>query len=214
VETSNRIKDFLCALVISDWKSEPYHENQNFAEICYATIKAAINRLLNQSGALADFWLLAVQFVCHVLNRLASSNLKWIPPLQVLSGQTQDISALLVCAFWEPVYYNPHSNCFPSHHNEELGHWVGVATHVRDALTFKILSPHQKVIYRSIIWSALDPKLRHKRLAPLGGEVSHAADKLFLRSKSDKATTDEPSVPRRMPTIDPKDLLGLTFLKD
>jgi hypothetical protein len=145
---------------------------------------------------------------------LASSTLKWIPPLQVLTGQTQDISDLLVCAFWEPVYYNPHSDGFPSHRNEELGHWVGVTTHFGDALTFKILSPQHKVIYRSIIWSALDPKLRHKHLAPLGGEVSHAADRLFVRSKLDQANTDEPSVPRHMPTIDPKDLLGRTFLKD
>ena len=209
-----RLKDILRALVISDWQSEPYHENQNFAENRYATIKAATNRVLNQSGAPADCWLLAVQYVCHVLNHLASSTLKWIPPLQALTGQTQDISALLVCAFWEPVYYDPHSDGFPSNRNEELGHWVGIATHVGDTLTFKILSPQQKVIYRSIIRSALDPTLRHKRLAPLGGEVSHADDKLFVRSKSDPAITDEPSVPRRMPTIDPKDLLGCTFLKD
>jgi hypothetical protein len=134
--------------------------------------------------------------------------------LQVLAGQTQDISALLVCAFWEPVYYNPRYDGFPSHRNEELGHWVGITTHVGDALTFNILYPQHKVIYCSIIRSALDPTLRHKRLAPLGGEVSHEADTLFFRSKSNQANTDEPSVPRRMPTIDPKDLLGRTFLKD
>jgi hypothetical protein len=81
-------------------------------------------------------------------------------------------------------------------------------------LTFKILSPQQKVLYRLIIWSELDPTLCHKRLAPLGGEVSRVANKLFVSSKSDKAITDEPSVPRRMATIDPKDLLGRTFLKD
>jgi hypothetical protein len=46
------------------------------------------------------------------------------------------------------------------------------------------------LIYCSIIWSALDPTLRHKCLAPLGGEVSHAADKLFVQSKLDKANTD------------------------
>jgi hypothetical protein len=39
-----------------------------------------------------------------------------------------------------------------------------------------------------------------------------AADKLFVRSKL--ANTDEPSVPRRKPTIDSKDLWGRTFLKD
>jgi hypothetical protein len=32
-ETSKCIKDTLFALVISDWQSKPYHENQSFAEI-------------------------------------------------------------------------------------------------------------------------------------------------------------------------------------
>jgi hypothetical protein len=118
---------------------------------------------------------------------------------------------LLVCAFWEPVYYNPHSDGFPSHCNEELGHWVGVVTHVGDVLTFKFLSQQPKGIFRSIIRSALDPTLCHKRIAPLGGEVSHAADKLFVRSKLYEPNTDEPSVPRHMATID---LLDRTFLKD
>jgi hypothetical protein len=121
---------------------------------------------------------------------------------------------LLVCAFWEPVYYNPHHDGFPSNHNEELGNWVGVASDVGDALRFKIISPSKKIIFRSVIRSALDPTLRHKRLAPLGGEISHVDDKLFVRSKAEKSTTDEPGVPRRMPTIDPKDLMGCTFLKD
>jgi hypothetical protein len=216
-ETSTRVKDILRALVISDWQSEPYQENQNFAENRYATIKAATNRVLNQSGASADSWLLAVQYVCHVLNHLASSTLGWMPPLQVLTGQTPDTSALLVCAFWEPVYYNPHYDGFPSSPNEELGRWVGVAPNVGDALTFKILSPANKVIFRSVIRSALDPSLRHKRLAPLGGESNHADDKIFVRANSDKSTTAKkggPSVPSRMPTIDPKDLMGRTFLKD
>jgi septum formation inhibitor MinC len=30
-EMSERVKQILCALVISSWYSEPYHENQNFA---------------------------------------------------------------------------------------------------------------------------------------------------------------------------------------
>jgi hypothetical protein len=76
-ETSTRTKDILQALVISDWKCKPYHENQNFAEHRYATIKAATNCVLNQSGTPADCWLLAVQYLCHVLSLLASSTLKW-----------------------------------------------------------------------------------------------------------------------------------------
>ena len=39
-EMSEGVKQIFCALVISAWYSEPYHENQNFAENRYATIKA------------------------------------------------------------------------------------------------------------------------------------------------------------------------------
>ena len=213
-ETSSRVKDILRALVIADWQSEPYQENQNFAENRYGTIKAATNRVLNRSGAPADCWLLALMYVCYVLNHMASSTLGWIPPLQKLTGQTQDTSALFVCSFYEPVYYDPHYDSFPSSSNEELGHWVGVADHVGDALTFKVLTPSRKVIYRSVIRSALDPSTRHKRLAPLGGETNQVGDKVFIRSNFDTSDLDCPSVARRMPTIDPKSLIGRTFLKE
>ena len=147
-ETSARTKDILRALVIADWQSEPYQENQNFADNRYATIKSATNRVMNRSGAPADCWLLALMYVCYVLNVLFSATLGWVPPLQVLTGQTQDTSALFVCSFYEPVYYNPHYDGFPSSITEQLGRWAGVATHVGDALTFKILTTSNKVIYR------------------------------------------------------------------
>jgi hypothetical protein len=205
-ETSTHIKDILCALVIGEWQSEPYQENQNFVENRQATIKAATNRVLNQSGAPASCWLLAVQYVCHVLNLLASATLDWVPPLQALTGQTQDTSTLLVCAFYEPVYYNPHNHGFPSNSNEALGRWVGIATHVGDALTFKLLSDSNKIVFRYVIWSALDYTLRHKRLAPLDGEpgINHAYNKNFDWSNLDASSKADLTVPRRMPTIEPK----------
>jgi hypothetical protein len=77
--------------------------------------------------------------------------------------------ALLVWALYEPVYYNPHFDGFPSNPNEELWHWVSVATYVGDILTYKLLTSNQKVIFRSVIRSALAPTLLHKRLATNGG---------------------------------------------
>jgi hypothetical protein len=108
---------------------------------------------------------------------LPIATLKWLPPLKLLTGQTQDTSTLMVCAIYEPVYYNPHYNGFPSNPNEELGHWVGVATNVGDTLTFKLLTSNQMVIFRFIIWSSLDPTICRKNLVPLGGEqgTNHAS---------------------------------------
>jgi hypothetical protein len=45
-ETSECAKQILCALFIGSWYSEPYHENQNFTENCYDTIKATTNRVM------------------------------------------------------------------------------------------------------------------------------------------------------------------------
>jgi hypothetical protein len=218
-EMSLRVRQILRALFISAWYSEPYHENQNFAENRYGTIKATTNRVMNNSGAPAYTWLLCLMYVCLLLNHLASAALNWIPPEQKLTGRTPDISKFLHFSFYEPVYYHAYTDTFPSGSNEEQGWWVGIAMHVGDALTYKILTKHNKVIYRSAIRSALDPAKRNQRLSPLGGEISsnYLGDKIFIRSsqrQDDIELDSDPSIKRRMVTIDPKDLIGRTFLKD
>jgi hypothetical protein len=115
------------------------------------TLKAATNRVMNFSGAPANTWLLSLMYVCILLNRLASTALGWKTPLQVLTGQTPDISKSLHFSFYEPVYYHLYSDSFPSSSNEEQGWWVGIATHVGDALTYKILTKQNTVIFRSAV---------------------------------------------------------------
>ena len=68
----------------------------------------------------------------------------------------------------------------------------------------------------------MDPAKRNHRLSPLGGEKSSnfLGDNMFIRSKSIypidglELLDGDPSVKQRMVTIDPKDLIGRTFLKD
>jgi hypothetical protein len=94
-ETIERAKQIFYILFISSWYSEPYNENQNFAENRYATIKATTNRVMDFSGAPATTWLLALCYVCLLLNHLASAALGWKSPEQVLTGQQPDISKFL-----------------------------------------------------------------------------------------------------------------------
>jgi hypothetical protein len=150
-ETSEPVKQILCALVISAWYSEPYHENQNFAENWYGTIKTSTNWVMNLSGAPAHTWLQAMLYVCLLMKHIASAVLGWKSPEQVLTGQPPDISKFLHFSFYEPVYCNSYSNTFPSASNEEQGWMVGVATHVGDALTYKVLTKQHKVIYHLAI---------------------------------------------------------------
>jgi hypothetical protein len=182
-EMSDCVKDILRALVISDWQSEPYHQNQNFSENRYATIKVATNRALNRSGSPAPLWLLALAYVCLLLNHMASIALGWVPPNQSLTGQTQDISKFLHFSFYEPVYYHPYSDAFPSASNEEKGWWVGIATTVGDALTYMIQTKTNKAIYLSDIRSALTPATRNHHLSSLGG--SHHPPLMVIKYLSD-----------------------------
>ena len=215
-EMSHRVQQILRALCIQSWYSEPFHQNQNFAENRYGTIKALTNKVLNLSGAPAHTWLLCMMYVCLLLNHLASSALDWCTPEQKLTGRTADISKFLHFSFFEPVYYHAYSDSFPSESNEEQGWWVGIATHVGDALTYKVLTKNNKVIYRSAIRPALDPAKRNQRLSPPGGETP--SNTVFIRSSrhgsENSPEETRPSVKNRMVTIDPKDLIGRTFLKD
>ena len=50
-EISNKVMDILRAYHISNWHSEPYHQNHNPAEWRYRTIKSWTNTVMNRSGA-------------------------------------------------------------------------------------------------------------------------------------------------------------------
>jgi uncharacterized membrane protein YdfJ with MMPL/SSD domain len=86
-KTETSFKQILHTLFIILWFSEPYHENQNFAENCYAAIKATTNRVMSFSGAPATTWLLDMCYVCLLLNHLASAALGWKSTEQVLNDQ-------------------------------------------------------------------------------------------------------------------------------
>jgi hypothetical protein len=51
VEISNKVKDTLCALCISDWQSEAYQQQQNPAEHRYQTIKSITNTIPDCTGS-------------------------------------------------------------------------------------------------------------------------------------------------------------------
>ena len=74
-EISNEVMDILRAYHISNWHSEPYHQNQNPAEWRYRTIKSWANTVMNRSGAPANCWLLCLIYVCYLLNHISCAAL-------------------------------------------------------------------------------------------------------------------------------------------
>jgi hypothetical protein len=62
------------------------------------------NTIMDRTGLMPQTWLLALMYVCFVLNFTASASLNWRTPMEVLTGSTPDISPLLSFEWWEPVY--------------------------------------------------------------------------------------------------------------
>jgi hypothetical protein len=56
-------------------KSEPYHQNQHFAQNQYITNKSLKNWMLNCSSVPLLTWLLAMSYACCILSYLASISL-------------------------------------------------------------------------------------------------------------------------------------------
>ena len=230
---SNKVTDILRAYHISNWHSEPYHQNRNPDEWRYRTIKSWTNTVMNRSGAPANCWFLCLIYVCYLLNHIACNAIDGKISLLALTGITPDISIILLFTFYQPVFYATYDQHFPSESEERAGYWVGFGEHCRDAITNKILDHDtKKIIYRSAARPKKSSTPNH-RLAPHGGEVSASSDPsedkissgsplgspegyspeqkaptVFIRSRDE----ENPSGSKPMPTFDPSDLIGRTFL--
>ena len=74
-EISKLVTDLLRSLFIQDYQSEPYHQHQNKGENRFGLAKRYTNTVMNTSGCTACCWLLCLQYICVVLNHLASPTL-------------------------------------------------------------------------------------------------------------------------------------------
>ena len=96
VQTSERVKDILCTLVIPSWQSEPHQHQQNPAERRYQTVVHLVILLLDHTGAPPNLWLEALKYVCYHLNHTYHLFIDGIP-LEELTGKQVDISAQSHC---------------------------------------------------------------------------------------------------------------------
>ena len=84
-EISRRVLDILRSLDIGDWQSEPHQQQQNPAKRKYQDIKRMANTIMDRTGSPAYTWLLALMYVCFVMNFTASATLGWRTPMELLT---------------------------------------------------------------------------------------------------------------------------------
>ena len=172
-EISNKVMEILRAYHISNWNSEPCHQNQNPAEWRYRTIKFWNNTVMNRFGGPANCWPLCLVYVCYLLNHIACTALDGILPLLALTGLTPDISIILLFTFYQPVFYATYDKHFPSESEERAGYWDGFGEHCGDSMMHKLLDHEtQKDIYRSPV-RCKKSSTPNYRLAAHGGRLLH-----------------------------------------
>ena len=210
---SKKAQDIYRMLFIKEWQSEPDHQHQNPFERRFQTIKNWTNNVMNRTGAPPYTWLLALTYVCMILNVLASPSLDGQIPLTVLTGQVVDISPYLQFAFYEPVYIKRSKQDFPSQSEEVKGRWVGFAEGIGDAMTWKVLLDDTlKVVPRSVVRSAVAKD--NLRLEADAGEDEDSnnnnTSKMHVKSRGDNF--ENPSGFQPMALFDPDDLIGRSYL--
>ena len=117
VDTSKCVLTILHALCISNWKSEPYQQHQNPAERRYQTAKRMRHNILDRSGSPHYTWLLALGYVCFIINYTLCGAINGIPT-ENLTGSTTDIIPLLRFSWYQPVHYKVEKSDFPSETRE------------------------------------------------------------------------------------------------
>jgi hypothetical protein len=90
-QTSKAVADILQQYNIYDMQSEPYQQNQNFAERRIQEVKSMTNTLMSCTGSPGWLWLLCMMYCVFLLNRLAAVSLGWHTPIKVAFGVTPDI---------------------------------------------------------------------------------------------------------------------------
>jgi hypothetical protein len=158
---------------------------------------------MNKRNVAPEAWLLCLQWVADVMNVTAEKSLGGRPPLQVLTGQTQDISIFLLFLFWDVVYIERYKdknypNQIGSRKSSEIrGRFVGFAWNVGHALTFKVLTDDTNTILcRSRLRLAIDGENNLK----LDAEAGDIPKRVYICSKRDDEDPEDPKF--RLPTID------------
>ena len=162
-EISKRVKDILRNLYIDDYQSEPHHQNQNIAERYIQEAKKHAHWVLNTSGAPPESVMLVLEYITYIWNRTAKRVIGWRTPCEAMTGDTPDISNMLLYRFWQPVYIADVNSTFPSSSSELMCRFAGFSESIGNSMCFKVYNEETgMVLHRSEIRIAEDDDANHR----------------------------------------------------
>jgi hypothetical protein len=136
---SETMKKLLRKHQVKEEHSEAFLQFQNPVERWIGFIKRSVFKILQHSKAPPDEWLECAQYVIACHNKTARKSLHWRTPLEMLKGDTPDVSELMDFEFYQKVFYvaDPGATAFPEpklheanylgpayNHGSVLCHWI------------------------------------------------------------------------------------------
>lgn len=129
------------------------------------------------NGCAPEAWFGLAKHVEDIYNHTAYFSNCWRTPIESSSGDTPDISGLLMFTFWKPVYYYD-----PTTDNEKLGRWLGRVTNYGDTMCHWILTKDTtQLVVKSTIKSAV-----HINRSNLVADLGEAKEEAQVSENSEK----------------------------
>lgn len=129
--------------------TEPYSPWQNYAEDCIRIIKNSARYFMQASQTPIRLLDHALMYACDIRNLTATSSvaMKGRTPFEITLGYSPDISEYTLFKWYQYVWYwEPESP-----QKQMLGRWLGVADHIGNGLTYKIINTKAEVVSRSTV---------------------------------------------------------------
>jgi hypothetical protein len=131
--------------------TEPHSPWQNRAEPGIREHQKACRRAMNRGRTPKPLWDYCSEYTSGLRSMLSlPSNPGGRSGVEVMTGETPDISVYLHFNWYQPVHYYEQTNNFPDE-KRELGRWLGPAHDVGQALCYYILKPNGQVVARTTV---------------------------------------------------------------
>jgi len=132
-------------------------KESNTVERAWQTIQQRHDYLMNASTAPDDCQHDSVKHLCDLHNHTANQSLGWRTPMEVISGDTPDIS-MFRFRFYEPVWYRDTPNVTFKQQSWVKGRFLGIAWTTGDAMTYMVVPDGENVYHRKVARSVVLPR--------------------------------------------------------
>ena len=128
---------------------EPERPNQNAAESVIRELRKKWFRVMVKKRVPRKLWDYGARWICETMQLTATSagGMGTSIPLQVVTGETPDISEYLDFGFYDRVWYHENAGLG----ERKLGRWLGVSKRVGSLMSYWILTPKATVISRTTV---------------------------------------------------------------